>query len=380
MHCCARTHAAASASASASPTPAAAAASSSSSSASAASSARRPGVGVTVTILRESPLSAEAVAAASSPLTTSTTRPTTEWQVLLVRRSKAPMAGWWALPGGSIELGETIQRAAIRETKEETNLRVAVKMAQEPFLVTQYIENAAATPAAGVHAAETPAADAPADPAAATAAAPAAAAGSPPSVAAHFILLHMLADPLEGSALSAARAGDDAAELRWFPAARVSDMVRQQQIAANQSRSAQGLAQPQHQSADVSAALQSSPSSSDPIIPSVARVVREGLMKRREQIAAKAAAETAALTSRVTNAAGGVSAVQPARRIPAAGGASDKAAKGGGKPGSKRAGGAKSWEHPAKHPGATPWPRAQRDAMKQRKREKRAADATTDAE
>ena len=44
--------------------------------------------------------------------------------VLLVRRGKAPNHGLWAIPGGSVRLGETLQQAAERELLEETNVRV----------------------------------------------------------------------------------------------------------------------------------------------------------------------------------------------------------------------------------------------------------------
>jgi 8-oxo-dGTP diphosphatase len=45
-------------------------------------------------------------------------------EVLLVRRKSEPMAGGWSLPGGAIELGETIREACVRETLEETGLTV----------------------------------------------------------------------------------------------------------------------------------------------------------------------------------------------------------------------------------------------------------------
>ena len=44
--------------------------------------------------------------------------------VLLVRRAKAPLAGEWSLPGGAVELGETLEEAIIREVAEEAGLRV----------------------------------------------------------------------------------------------------------------------------------------------------------------------------------------------------------------------------------------------------------------
>ena len=44
--------------------------------------------------------------------------------VLLVKRARPPRQGCWALPGGSVHLGETLQEAAERETAEETGLTV----------------------------------------------------------------------------------------------------------------------------------------------------------------------------------------------------------------------------------------------------------------
>lgn len=42
--------------------------------------------------------------------------------ILLLRRFKEPFKGQWSLPGGKINYGEFIDRAAIREVKEETGL------------------------------------------------------------------------------------------------------------------------------------------------------------------------------------------------------------------------------------------------------------------
>lgn len=44
--------------------------------------------------------------------------------VLLVQRARAPLAGQWALPGGIVELGETLAEAIVRELQEETGLIV----------------------------------------------------------------------------------------------------------------------------------------------------------------------------------------------------------------------------------------------------------------
>jgi ADP-ribose pyrophosphatase len=45
-------------------------------------------------------------------------------KVLLVRRGQPPGEGLWAVPGGSVELGETLKEAAEREVKEETGVTV----------------------------------------------------------------------------------------------------------------------------------------------------------------------------------------------------------------------------------------------------------------
>jgi 8-oxo-dGTP diphosphatase len=45
-------------------------------------------------------------------------------RVLLVKRGHAPLAGEWSIPGGVLEVGETLREAAVREVLEETSLVV----------------------------------------------------------------------------------------------------------------------------------------------------------------------------------------------------------------------------------------------------------------
>jgi 8-oxo-dGTP diphosphatase len=46
-------------------------------------------------------------------------------RVLIVRRARPPAHGLHSLPGGGVELGETLEEAVIREVREETGLAIA---------------------------------------------------------------------------------------------------------------------------------------------------------------------------------------------------------------------------------------------------------------
>lgn len=94
-------------------------------------------------------------------------------RVLLVKRSKPPGEGLWAIPGGRVELGETLQQAAEREIMEETGLTIQAK---DPVYTFEVIERDAA--------------------------------GKPRF---HYVILDLIAEYVEGE-LSAS---DDASEARW---------------------------------------------------------------------------------------------------------------------------------------------------------------------
>lgn len=56
-----------------------------------------------------------------------------EGAVLLVQRAAEPLRGQWSLPGGVVELGETLEEAVVRELREETGLQVRVLELVEAF-------------------------------------------------------------------------------------------------------------------------------------------------------------------------------------------------------------------------------------------------------
>jgi 8-oxo-dGTP diphosphatase len=47
-------------------------------------------------------------------------------KVLLVKRGRAPAKGIWSIPGGAVEVGESLEEALKRELMEETGLQVRV--------------------------------------------------------------------------------------------------------------------------------------------------------------------------------------------------------------------------------------------------------------
>jgi len=56
-----------------------------------------------------------------------------EGRVVLIKRKYEPLKGHWSLPGGMVEIGETLESALSREMLEETGLRVDVGPVIEVF-------------------------------------------------------------------------------------------------------------------------------------------------------------------------------------------------------------------------------------------------------
>jgi len=54
-------------------------------------------------------------------------------RVLLVKRRFEPLAGQWSLPGGAVDVGETLEACVSRELREETGLDVEVGPVIEVF-------------------------------------------------------------------------------------------------------------------------------------------------------------------------------------------------------------------------------------------------------
>ena len=93
--------------------------------------------------------------------------------VLLVRRGRAPSRGVWAVPGGRVELGETLAEATEREVREETG--VLVRAGEPVWSFDSVIRDEAGR------------------------------------IAFHYVIVDLLAEYVEGEP----HARDDAAEARW---------------------------------------------------------------------------------------------------------------------------------------------------------------------
>jgi ADP-ribose pyrophosphatase len=96
--------------------------------------------------------------------------------VLLVRRGQAPAEDLWAIPGGKVKLGESLQQAAEREIKEETGLTIR---AREPVYTFDHVAR-----------------------------------DTDGRIRFHYVIVDVVADYIRGNP----RPGDDALEARWVSA------------------------------------------------------------------------------------------------------------------------------------------------------------------
>jgi len=56
-----------------------------------------------------------------------------EDRALLIRRGTEPLLGRWSIPGGSLEVGETLEQGVARELLEETGVEVRVQASMRRF-------------------------------------------------------------------------------------------------------------------------------------------------------------------------------------------------------------------------------------------------------
>jgi ADP-ribose pyrophosphatase len=95
-----------------------------------------------------------------------------EGKVLLVKRNQPPGDGLWAIPGGRVNLGESLKQAAEREIKEETGVTID---AREPIYTFEVINE------------------------------------DNSGIRFHYVIIDLVADYVSGEPCP----GDDASEARW---------------------------------------------------------------------------------------------------------------------------------------------------------------------
>ena len=104
-----------------------------------------------------------------------------ERKVLLVLRRNPPAENQWSIPGGCVELGETLQEAAEREILEETGISIRAGETVYTFDVIERDDNG--------------------------------------RIRFHYVILDLAADYISGEV----KAGDDAVDVSWFSSEDVND-------------------------------------------------------------------------------------------------------------------------------------------------------------
>jgi len=100
--------------------------------------------------------------------------------VLVIQRGNPPRRGDWGLPGGAVELGETLCDAAQREVREECGIEIALGDAIESFEIIQRDDDG--------------------------------------RVQYHYVLVDFVADYVSGDL----RAASDVLDARWLPTSELS--------------------------------------------------------------------------------------------------------------------------------------------------------------
>jgi len=105
--------------------------------------------------------------------------------ILLVKRDREPAKGQWSLPGGRVELGESLREAIVREVREETGIDVDVDgLIGVAERVVREDDG---------------------------------------DIAFHYVILDYVCTA-RSTAATAATAGDDVSDARWVPVAELTDL------------------------------------------------------------------------------------------------------------------------------------------------------------
>lgn len=107
--------------------------------------------------------------------------------LLLIKRDREPARGQWSLPGGRVEVGETLREALVREVREETGIDVDVDgLIGVAERIVRDDEGA---------------------------------------IEYHYVILDYVCTPRSTSLTAGSlKAGDDAADARWVPVGELADL------------------------------------------------------------------------------------------------------------------------------------------------------------